>query len=193
MATSTQTATAPMQAGRTMRLGWMLAPVLLLAACATPPAAPVAQGVELHSPLPDVLTAGQPAASDWASLTAQGVTTVINLRPDEEMQGRDEAAEVATAGMAYVQLPVAGAQDLTPAKAAELREALAAAPGKVLLHCASANRAGALLALAEAGNGMDPAQALEIGRAAGMRSTEARVREVLALPAAPGCGQAHCP
>ncbi|MFT3756553.1 MAG: sulfur transferase domain-containing protein [Pseudoxanthomonas sp.] len=175
------------------RFGWLFASALLLAACASRPPATTAAPLELHSPLPDLLAAGQPAPSDWVSLAAQGVTTVINLRPEEEMQGRDEAAEVAAAGMAYVQLPVAGAPDLTPAKAAELRAALAAAPGKVLLHCASANRAGALLALAKAGEGMAPTQALEIGRQAGMRSTEARVREVLALPETPVCAQAPCP
>ena len=45
----------------------------------------------LQSPRPDLLTGGQPEAGAWAGLAAHGVTTVINLRPDKELAGRDEA------------------------------------------------------------------------------------------------------
>jgi len=55
----------------------------------------------------------------------------------------------------------------------------------VLVHCASANRAGALLALAAAQHGaMTPVDALAFGRAAGLSSPvlEADVRARLGLP-----------
>ena len=63
----------------------------------------------------------------------------------------------------------------------EIRETILGAGGApVLVHCASANRAGGLLALMAASEeGMDKEAALEFGRDAGMKSTEARVREVL--------------
>ena len=163
--------------------------VATLSACAEPPkrgaampapvATPVAS-VPIFNPRPGLLTAGQPAATDWAPIAAQGVTTVINLRPMDEMQGRDEAAEVRAAGMRYIEIPVAGGSAINDDNARRLHEALQSAEGKVLLHCASANRAGGLLALAAVRHeGMTEAAALELGRKAGMRSTEAAVRTAL--------------
>src|SRR5690606_8559122 len=137
--------------------------------------------------LPRVYGAGQPDAGDWAGIAAHGVTTVIDLRPDAERPGRDEAAEVRAAGMAYRQVPVAGARDLTPEAARTLWQAIDAAPGRVLVHCASGNRAGALLALAAVREGgMAPEQAPRLGRRAGMTSLEPRVREMLELPSVDG-------
>ena len=71
----------------------------------------------LQSPRPDLLTGGQPEAGAWAGLAAHGVTTVINLRPDKELAGRDEAGEVVAAGMRYHQIPVDGGAGLSPDKA----------------------------------------------------------------------------
>ncbi len=139
----------------------------------------------LQSPRPDLLTGGQPEAGAWAGLAAHGVTTVINLRPDKELAGRDEAGEVAAAGMRYHQIPVDGAAGLSLDKARELRSLLQDAKGPVLVHCASGNRVGALIALSAADEGVPVEEALARGRAAGMTSTEARVRELLGAPAQP--------
>jgi protein tyrosine phosphatase (PTP) superfamily phosphohydrolase (DUF442 family) len=113
------------------------------------------------------------------------VRTVVNLRAEGEMGGRDEAAETAAAGLRYVSLPVPDLAAITPEAARRLGEILAAAHGApVLVHCASANRAGALVALSLAQQrGLSPAQALELGRRAGMKSSEARLREVLGAAA----------
>ncbi len=138
-----------------------------------------------RQPLPRVYSAGQPAPGEWPAIAAQGVTTVVDLRPDAERPGRDEAAEVRAAGLDYRQIPIAGAQDLTPEAARTLWRAIEGAPGKVLVHCASGNRAGALLAIAAGREGgMAPERALAVGREGGMTGTEPRVREVLGLPAA---------
>ncbi len=158
---------------------------------ADPPGAPMRRAAAdaspsiLHrQPLPRVYSSAQPNAGDWADIAAHGVTTVIDLRTDAERPGRDEAAEVSAAGLDYRQIAVAGPQDLTPEAAHALWQTIEAAPGKVLVHCASGNRAGALLAIAAAREGgMTPERALEVGREAGMASTEPRVREVLELPA----------
>ena len=135
----------------------------------------------LLAPRPNLYSAGQPAESDWRGIAARGVTTVVNLRPVDEMQGRDEASEVRAAGMGYIEIPVADGASITPENARKLGEAISSANGApVLVHCASANRAGGLLALmAATQEGMDDAAALEFGRKAGMKSTEARVRELL--------------
>lgn len=152
-----------------------------------PAAANATPGILDRQPLPGVYSAGQPNPDDWADIAAHGVTTVIDLRPDAERPGRDEAAEVQAAGLAYRQIAVAGPQDLTPEAARTLWETIEAAPGKVLVHCASGNRAGALLAIAAAREGhTTPERALELGREAGMTGTEPRVREVLESPASPG-------
>lgn len=148
---------------------------------ATPvPAAMPATSIELRMPRAGLYTAGQPAADDWSAIAARGVRTVIDLRAPGELAGRDEPAEVRSAGMRYIAIPVAGASGIDDANAQALRVALDAAAGPVLVHCASGNRAGGLLALMQARSGaMTTEQALEFGRSAGMTSTEARVRELL--------------
>ena len=117
-------------------------------------------------------TGGQPDARDLAQLRAQGVHAVIDLRAAGEERGFDEAAEAARLGMAYVALPVAGKDDLTATNARALAALLAKHGDGVLVHCASGNRVGALLALAAAQEGASPADALELGRQAGLRSLE---------------------
>jgi uncharacterized protein (TIGR01244 family) len=164
---------------------------MLLAACAhaPTPASRVAKaetstaGIQLQQPRPGLYTAGQPAAGEWRAISARGVATVVNLRTAAEMGARDEASEVRAVGMRYVSIPVDGAQGITDANARLLREALAEAAGGVLVHCSSGNRAGGLLALVEARNGsMTREEALAFGRAAGMASTEARVKALLDAP-----------
>ncbi|MGE0115959.1 MAG: sulfur transferase domain-containing protein [Steroidobacteraceae bacterium] len=141
--------------------------------------APAATSVALLKPRPGLFTAGQPAASDWSVLASQGVHTVVNLRTASEMQGRDELAEVRSAGMRYVEIPIDGIAGITAENAGKLAAVLHETGDPVLVHCASANRAGGLLALVMAQQGMSTEAALEFGRKAGMKSTESRVREVL--------------
>lgn len=162
---------------------------ILLAGCAgrsTLVEPPLAQHVpNLAMPAAGLYTGGQPDAQAWPALAAAGVTTVVNLRSADEMQGDDEADAVRALGMHYVSIPVAGAADVDTAHAARLHRALAAAPGKVLVHCASGNRVGALLAIdAARANDGDVERAIAYGRAAGLTSLEPRVREVLAAPPA---------
>ncbi|MCA0393322.1 MAG: tyrosine-protein phosphatase [Proteobacteria bacterium] len=187
----------PTTVSRQHGIGVLLAATVLATACAAPAFAadPAAQALaaadappaplRLHAPREGLLTAGQPGAGDWQALAAKGVATVIDLRTDGERPGRDERAEVTAAGMAYHAIPVAGAEALTADNASRLWTLLQGAPGTVLVHCASANRAGALLALAAAQHGaMTPVDALAFGRAAGLSSPvlEADVRARLGLP-----------
>ena len=139
-----------------------------------------------HQPRPGLYTGGQPSPADWAALKARGVTMVVNLRPDAEMAGRNEAAEVTAAGMAYVGIPVAGADAIDADNARRLWTLLKVNGAPAFVHCASGNRAGALLALGAAqSGGMAPESALEFGRKAGLTSLEPVVRERLGLPPAP--------
>lgn len=142
-----------------------------------PPALP--SGTALMTPRPGLYASGQPGTGDWAALSAAGVRTVVNLRTPGEMEGRDERAEVEAAGLRYVEIPVAGAAGIDADKATQLSALLAGSDGAVLVHCASGNRVGGLLAVAMAQTGMSEDEALAFGRSAGMKSTEARAREVI--------------
>src|SRR5690606_35418182 len=92
---------------RTIAVAACLAVVALAGGCATShapvagaPAAATAAATAplaipgLRTPRPGLLTAGQPAASDWERLAGDGVVAVVNLRPEAEMKGRDARAEV---------------------------------------------------------------------------------------------------
>jgi uncharacterized protein (TIGR01244 family) len=157
---------------------------------ARPVLAATPSGVALNAAKPGLYTAGQPAVADWAVLADAGVRTVVNLRTVAEMKGRDERAEVAAAGMRYVEIPVDGAGGISVENARRLSDAIAAASGDVLVHCASANRAGGLLAVAMAQQGMPAEEALALGRSAGMKTTETRVREVIGQVQAEICAAA---
>lgn len=147
------------------------------------PLAPGAPAMtDIRRPLPGVLAAGQPSPAQLATLAAEGLKTIINLRAPTEPVEFDEAREAERLGLRYVSIPVAGPQDVGLETAArfsrELKEARAA--GDVLIHCASANRVGAMLALDEAmAQNKSTADALASGRAAGLTTLEPKVTEVL--------------
>src|SRR3954470_3525220 len=98
----------------------------------------------------DVFISGQPTEKGLRELSAQGVTTVVNLRSPPEMARIpfDEAKVVKELGMQYVYLPMRGTADLpySPAGLKSFADAMAGAKGKVLLHCTVAWRASHLWA-----------------------------------------------
>ncbi len=96
--------------------------------------------------LDGVYLASQPSAADLAQAKKDGIKTVMNLRPDAENTAFDERRVVESAGLAYVHIPFAGADDLTDDVFDKTREQLKAARRPILLHCASANRVGAVWA-----------------------------------------------
>ena len=137
-----------------------------------------------RTPADGLLCGGQPAEDDLATAHAAGYRTVINLRADGESGFAWEPDAVKAAGMDYVAIPVAGAAGLTRENAARLDAALkqASAKGPVIVHCASGNRVGALLALRAAWvQGADPATALALGKASGLAGLESKVRELLGV------------
>lgn len=137
---------------------------------------------DIRRPLPDVYASGQPTPDQLAALAAEGVRTVINLRASSEHVEFDEALEAKNLGLRYVSIPIAGPQDVSTETASRFSGELADArcAGGVLVHCASANRAGAMLALDQVMSRNEPVpDALAIGRAAGLTTLEPRVAEVL--------------
>jgi len=119
------------------------------------------------TPLDDnMLVAGQIAPSDLAAIAAEGVTLVINNRPDGEEPGQPAAIEIeaaaAATGLDYRHIPIAGG--FSEGQVSQMAEALDAARGPALAFCRSGTRSCFLWALARSRLG-DPAGEL-IGKAA---------------------------
>ncbi|GBE42512.1 beta-lactamase hydrolase-like protein [bacterium BMS3Bbin10] len=103
---------------------------------------------------PNIATASQLDAADFAQIAALGFRSVINNRPDAEpgapvssSQARQVAAR---AGLSYAYLPAPGHalfdEDLLDAFDRALREL----PGPVLVHCLTGTRSAILWALVTA-------------------------------------------
>lgn len=132
-------------------------------------------------PAANLLTAGQPTPADFEALAAAGLRHIINLRPTTEDAGFDEAALALRLGLSYTVVPVAGPGDLNLARTRELDAALTATQSEpVLVHCASSNRVGALLALRASWlQGKSTDEALALGRAGGLTKMEPVVQQLL--------------
>lgn len=123
--------------------------------------------------------AGQPTPEQFAEMAAAGLRTVINLRPESEIPW-DERSTATQLGLDYLNIPLAGAADLTASAARQLHAALSTHPKPLLVHCGSSNRVGALFALkSRFVDGQNADTALAEGRAAGLKDLEAKVRELL--------------
>jgi uncharacterized protein (TIGR01244 family) len=124
---------------------------------------------------------GQPTAEAIAQLRSAGITTVIDLRPDQETPDLDEKAAVEKTGVKYLALPIAGSADLTRENVTRFDQLLkATATENVLIHCASGNRVGAMLALqARWVQGKSAEESLAIGKAAGMTGLAGDVQKLV--------------
>ncbi|MFN5779336.1 MAG: TIGR01244 family sulfur transferase, partial [Novosphingobium sp.] len=117
-----------------------------------------------------VLASPQITIADLAEAKADGVSLVINNRPEGESDDQVPGAEIEAAarglGMDYVAIPVTHAGFSGPQVEA-MAEALGGANGKILAYCRSGTRSTLLWALAEASKGADlealTAQAAEAG------------------------------
>lgn len=142
-------------------------------------------GLDLGNPCqpePGLLTGGCPSDADLARLKQAGFKTALDLRPSSEWNGEDFAGRVERAGLVFLQLPVSGVDTVNDD---QTRQFWAywndARLQPMLVHCASGNRVGALLALAACRHGgLDIDAALEKGLAAGLKASEPTVRTMLA-------------
>ncbi|MAW61825.1 MAG: hypothetical protein CMJ94_13490 [Planctomycetes bacterium] len=125
---------------------------------------------------------GPPSAGTIAEMKALGYSTIINMRTSSEPGVAEEAQLAEAAGLHYVHIPISGTTtNLRNAMA--LSQALADAPeGKILVHCGSGNRAGAMWGLKEAlEHGHSASTASEVAYHSGMRSPslDERVRSAI--------------
>jgi protein tyrosine phosphatase (PTP) superfamily phosphohydrolase (DUF442 family) len=140
-------------------------------------AAPLIPIPHAAQPLPQLLTGGQPSADDLRAARQAGYRTVISLLDEVG----DEPMRAEALGLRFVSIPIRGPADLTEENARTLAAAMSApnaAPW--IVHCASGNRSGALLALkAFFVDGLDRDAALAFGASAGMTTLRSAVEQRL--------------
>lgn len=90
-----------------------------------------------------VCTGGQPTLAHLEKLKAEGVTAVINLRPQSEHAAAAEEAKAKELGLRYFTIPVVYLQP-QPEQATEFLKLTDELKGEhVFIHCAAAIRVGA--------------------------------------------------
>ncbi len=109
-----------------------------------------------------VMVSGQIAPHEVAGLAAQGITVLVNNRPDGEEANQPQASEIedaaAAAGIAYRHVPIL--RGIGPADVESMQEAMRdAGDGKLLAFCRSGTRSALALGLAKREEG---ASAVEV-------------------------------
>lgn len=106
-----------------------------------------------------VLVSPQIDLPQVAEAAQQGVTLIINNRPEDESEDQTPGAAIAkaaaAAGIAYRAIPVTHA-GFSEGQVAAMADALAGSDGPVLAYCRSGTRSTLLWALAEAHSGVSP-------------------------------------
>jgi len=151
-------------------------------AMAEPPEAAPIEIPNAIAAFPGILSGGQPTEAQLEEAASLGYRTIIDLRtPGERGSIPGQADQVRALGMAYVSIPIAGADSLTEENARHLEEALAGPDAlPAIVHCASGNRVGALFALvAFHVDGKTADEALQIGLRTGLTRLEPAVRQKL--------------
>ena len=115
--------------------------------------------------------APQIAPADAAEAAKEGMTLIVNNRPDGEAPGQPKSAEIAKAaadaGLAYVHIPVDGS-GISPGHISALKKALEEnKDGKVLAFCRSGTRSTILRAYLQASEGRAPEDIIAEAAAAG--------------------------
>lgn len=135
----------------------------------------------LKNPEPGYASGGQPSPEQLEAAAGSGLGCVINLRPPEEDAGFDEAAKAGELGIDYSVVGIAGMPDLNLENARKLDALIAEHENSpTLIHCASGNRVGALMALRAAWvQGKSKEEAMETGRSWGLTKLEGAVEQIL--------------
>jgi len=116
------------------------------------------------------LVSGQIRPEEVGALAAQGITMLINNRPDGEEPGQPLAGDIEAAaeaaGIAYRNVPIL--RGIGPSDVEAMRKALrAAGDGKALAFCRSGTRSALTWALARRAEGVSRAEVEQRVTAAG--------------------------
>ncbi len=136
--------------------------------------------INATSPDNNLLTGGQPSLADLKLLAKEGTKVIINLRTKGEFKKFDEKQEVENLSMKYILIEIDGSDGITLENAKLLDAALNNLKEPALVHCASSNRVGGLLAYrAFKFHNASAEEAILFGRSAGMKSTVKKVKKLL--------------
>jgi uncharacterized protein (TIGR01244 family) len=107
------------------------------------------------------LVSGQIAPAEVAALKGEGVTMIVNNRPDGEDVGQPTSAEIEQAardaGIAYRHVPIA--RGMGPTDVEAMRGAIHdARDGRIFAFCRSGNRSALAWAVAKSEDGMSRAE-----------------------------------
>ena len=130
-----------------------------------------------------ILVAPQIGTDPVAAAVAQGVTLIINNRPegesDDQVPGADIEAAARAAGIDYVAIPITHS-GFSEVRVTAMADALENASGPVLAYCRSGTRSTLLWALAQSSLGEHPAVLSEKAASAGYDLTPvAALMEIL--------------
>lgn len=118
-----------------------------------------------------IFLASQPGVEDFEQAKAGGVQTVINLRTPEENKDFNEQEVIEGLGLKYHNVAVAGPDEMTDEKIDEVLGLLRDGERPILMHCASANRVGAMwLAYRVLDGGLTYDDALAEAKIVGLKS-----------------------
>lgn len=124
----------------------MLTTVLLLFALQSPVKETLPGATNVTRIDATVACAGATSAEAFPELKRRGFASVVNLRREDE-PGADipgAKAAAASAGLAYIHIPVDGSRPSAESANAFLEAVTSRANQPVFIHCASANRVGAM-------------------------------------------------
>ena len=122
-----------------------------------------------------VCTGAQPTRDQLASLKADGVRGIINLREPEEHNIEEEAALAKDLGLLYVSIPVKTAAPKDEQVDAFLKATHDPSIFPLFIHCGSGNRVGAFWMIRRVVvDGWTPERAEEEAKQIGMKSPNLR-------------------
>jgi uncharacterized protein (TIGR01244 family) len=120
-----------------------------------------------------VLVSGQIHPDEVAALVGEGITMLVNNRPDGEEPGQPLGVEIEeaarAAGLDYRSIPII--RGIGPADAEAMQEAIKSAGGKLLAFCRTGTRSSLAWALAKNDEGMPREEIEERLRSAGVDPT----------------------
>lgn len=136
------------------------------------PAAPAVQGIKNFRAVDAKLFRGAaPGREGYESLAAAGVTTIVDLRAEENLE--IDVALLERLGIRRVALPIRDGQAPTTGEVERFLAVVDQADGKVFVHCgAGVGRTGAMAASYLVATGMKPSEALMRNLAVGPPSLE---------------------
>ena len=145
---------------------------LLARSSVAEPIAPDVTGIKNFRAVDDVLLRGAaPGREGYESLAAAGVTTVVDLRAEENLV-IDEGL-LLDLGITRISIPVRDGQTPTPAEVHRFLDIVDGSDGLVFVHCgAGVGRTGAMAASYLVSTGMSPNDALKRNLAVGPPSLE---------------------